>query len=238
LALFQSTPPTRAATQLAARIQEAVKESDRVMKQMFNSLEHGLASSLVHWRGFAQTIKSVFQTLGTDVLRIMLHALLAPLEKAFGALITGLVTKLVTFLGLSQAKTSVTDVAEVTGAGAVGGAMAAAAAAPFFWWNPGLAIAIGEAMNASILGAFAAQAAFREGGIVPFDMLASVHAQEMVLPADIAVPLRTMIQSQGPLGTGGGVHFNNCNFSGVTRDLVRAVGNQMISQARLAGMNA
>lgn len=40
--------------------------------------------------------------------------------------------------------------------------------------------------NYSIAASFASLAAFREGGVVPFDMLANVHKDEMVLPAHVS----------------------------------------------------
>ena len=49
---------------------------------------------------------------------------------------------------------------------------------------------------------------------------------------DGASPLRSMVRSSPP-GTNG--MFQNCTFSGVTRDLVAAIFSGGIRQARLAG---
>jgi Phage-related minor tail protein len=219
-------------------LQQALDETNRLTASMFSSIERGIASSIVHWKGFGAAIKGIFQKLGEDVLTIMLHALLQGVEAAFAKVLAGLVTKLLVFFGITKATASITDAAQVTGQAGVGGAGAAAAAAPLFWWAPEIAVAIGAAMAGSIEGAFAPLALFHSGGDVPFDMLAGLKTDEMVLPTDISRPLRSMIASQGAIGGGGGVSFHNCTFSGVTKDLVKSVFSQGVRQARLQGMTA
>ena len=63
----------------------------------------------------------------------------------------------------------------------------------------------------------------------------TLHAGEMVLPADIAVPLRQSVKS-APLGERGGVVVKDCHFYGAPpRQWVGAIGNSLIRQARFAG---
>ncbi|MGH9593343.1 MAG: hypothetical protein ACRD5L_09650, partial [Bryobacteraceae bacterium] len=49
---------------------------------------------------------------------------------------------------------------------------------------------------------------FDQGGVVPHDMLAMVHKDEMVLPKDISQPLQSSLAEGGGIGGGGGHTFN------------------------------
>ena len=92
-------------------------------------------------------------------------------------------------------------------------------------------------VTAELAKAITPKAASAAGGFgnVPADnTLTYLHRQEMVLPADIATPLRASLRN-GPVGSGSGVNFHNCTFSGVTKDLVNSVFGMGVRQARLSG---
>jgi hypothetical protein len=78
---------------------------------------------------------------------------------------------------------SATDVDEVAGDAAVGGAAAFASTAAIPIIGPALAPAAGAAAYAAILGTYGPLAAFEKGGLVPETMMALVHKGEWVTPA-------------------------------------------------------
>jgi hypothetical protein len=213
---------------------QVTAETKRLTTSMFNSMEKGLASDIVHWKGFGATIKSVFQTMGEDVLSILLHALLKPVEKLMGDLLGRLTGDLVTNFAIDKAAASATDVGQVAGAAAVGGAAATASIAAIPIVGPAAAPAAGAAMYAEIMGVYSPLAVFAKGGIAGEDMIAGLRRKEMVLPEDISIPLRAAIKA-GSFSGGGGVTVTGNNFYGVSKDTVNQLANQMVRQARLAG---
>jgi hypothetical protein len=213
--------------------EQIATETKRLTDGMFNSMERGLASDIVHWKGFSTTIKDIFSKLGEDILTMMLHSLLKPVEKLFADVLTGIAEKLLGVFITTKIGASAADVGEVAGAAAVGGAAAAASIAAIPIVGPALALEAGAAMYASILGVFGPLAMFKQGGDVPMDMNAMLHKNEMVLPADIAIPLRQMVKNS-PVG-GGGIIITGNTFHGVARETVNLLAGQMIRQARLAG---
>jgi tape measure domain-containing protein len=224
-------------TQQLQNSRKEESEYRREVQRTFQSLERGIASSIIHWKGLGSAVKSVFQGLGENILQIFLHGLLKPVENLFGKLVENLAAKLIGLFVTSKATASAVDVGEVAGAAAVGGAAAAASTAAIPIIGPALAPAAGAAMYAAILATYTPLAFFKQGGDVPEDMPAFLHAKEMVLPADIAVPLRRMVASNGtatPTGVGG-LHIHIGNMTGVTRDTVDALGNMLIGRARRAG---
>jgi hypothetical protein len=120
----------------------------------------------------------------------------------------------------------------------VGGAAAAASIAAIPIIGPGLAIEAGMGMYAAILGTFlplvlAGASAAGGFGELPANMLVQAHAKEMILPADIATPLRAQLRNGG-VG-GGGLQIHIGQMTGVAKETVTLLANQMIRGARLAG---
>ena len=220
------------------KIQPMIKQTTQMVDQMFNSMERGMASDIVHWKGFGKTVIDVFQKMGEDILTLMLHALLKPVETAVAGVMAGIAQKLLSVFVTQKVGATGVAIGEVTQDAAVGGAAAAASIAAIPIIGPGLAIEAGLAMAAAIEGTFlpavmvgaAAKGGF---GDIPADMLVQTHAKEMILPADIATPLRAQLRNGG-VG-GGGMAFNNCTFTGVAKETVTLLANQMIRGARLAG---
>jgi phage-related minor tail protein len=94
------------------------------------------------------------------------------------------------------ATTATTNVALVNSNAAVAGSAAAAAVAGIPIIGPELAIADGAATYAQVLGMFGPMASAAGGwGQIPEDQIAQVHKDEMILPASIASPLRSIISS-------------------------------------------
>lgn len=122
--------------------------------------------------------------------------------------------------------------AQILAAAAVAGANAFAATAAIPIVGPGLAPAAGAAAYAGA-ASFAATlpAGFKLGGDVPYDMPALLHAREMVLPADLADGMRSIIQS-GHAGGGGGNTYNIQAWD--SRDVDRFLRSHKGSVARAA----
>ena len=240
------------AKQKISLIDQVGAESAKMAKSMFSSIEKEMATDIVHWKGFQASVTSIFQKLGTDVTAIALHALFKPLEDGFVKLISKWITQLAAFLAAKvstdaastasetasqtaqTAATVVSSDAQVTSNAAVAGAEAFAAYIGIPFAGPALAAAAEAAAIANVLALLPMASAAGGIGDVPYDdMPTLLHRKEMVLPADIAVPMRQMVAST-PTGNGG-MSFHGCTFSGVTRDLVAAIFNGGIRQARFAG---
>jgi tape measure domain-containing protein len=58
----------------------AAQDMERAMSGAFNSLYRGLADNLIHWKGWADTIKSVGLNLAQDMLSTMIKVFMKPLE--------------------------------------------------------------------------------------------------------------------------------------------------------------
>lgn len=94
------------------------------------------------------------------------------------------------------ATAAATNTALVNSNAAVAGAAAAAAVAGIPIIGPELAVTQGAATYAEVLGMFGPMASAAGGwGQIPRDQIAQVHKDEMVLPASIASPLRSIISS-------------------------------------------
>ena len=65
----------------------------------FSSTERALASDIVNWKGWAQTITDVGKNLGTDFLSIMLKGLFKPLEDQAAKTAASIGTKLAGIFG-------------------------------------------------------------------------------------------------------------------------------------------
>ena len=113
---------------------------------------------------------------------------------------------------MQKAASAVSGVAQVTSNAAVAasGAMAATALIPFV--GPALAPAAGVSTFAATMAWAPLASAAGGWDMVPSDQLASVHKNEMILPASIATPMRSMLKS-GQLGGGGGDMHLHSNIS-------------------------
>jgi hypothetical protein len=77
-------------TQTRGRHERTLGEDiQAINKRTFDSLERGLASSIVHIKGFDDLWKTLWQGLAQDLLQIMFKTLLDPLEKAIGKVLGG-----------------------------------------------------------------------------------------------------------------------------------------------------
>jgi hypothetical protein len=172
-------------------------------QKAFVGIENGLINSLTHWTGFVSAIKGMFQTLGTDVLRIVLGQMLAPIEAGFARYLTTIVAHIMgvkTAQEAADAASLASGVAlrtnQVIGEGAVASAKAMAAYAdiPFIGEALGAAAAAAEmAAITPLIGLAAAQGGFD----VKKETLTMLHPDEMVLPADLATGLRNVIGTMG-----------------------------------------
>jgi hypothetical protein len=95
------------------------------MRRGIEDLERGLASNIVHWKGWADTIKSFGQNLATDFLSIMMKGLFQPLENQLAKLAGRLVDVIGGALGIGGGAASGAASAASSGASAAGSAASA-----------------------------------------------------------------------------------------------------------------
>lgn len=212
----------------------------------FQQIGSGLADAITNSKTFGQTMMNVLHQIEKELLNLVFQFIM---EQLWGALmdLTGLMGtsfgKLAQQAGVTQAAASASDVSQVIGAGAVGGAAAAASIAAIPIVGPGLAIEAGEAMMAAIISTFAPVAAFARGGDVPTDMIAMVHGGEHVVNADISAGLRGLLNAQGslmpptaPAGDNINLDFRGAVFgSGLSQSIVDNMMQTAIGKLRRAG---
>lgn len=167
---------------------------------------------------FSQVWHAVWTKFTEDILSAAINALVKMGEEFVLEKLTEKVTA------------STTDVSEVAGAAAVGGANAAAATAAIPIVGPAMAAAAGAAMYAEILGTFGPLAAFEKGGFVPEDMFALVHKGEYVATAS-----QVADASHAENSAGGGLTLNIGSIHGVMRDTVDALAMAIVKKSRFAG---
>ncbi len=157
--------------------------------QIANSLDGVLNGMLAHNKTFAQSMKSLFASMGESVISTLTKV-------AMQALVNAAISK---EAGQSAAKSNIL----ANAAQAASGAMASAAAIPYIGWI--LAPIEGAAVYAAALAFPMAEGGFDvPAGINP---LTQLHSQEMVLPAKYADVIRGMA---GGGGSGGGdVHHHH-----------------------------
>jgi len=197
---------------------QAASQTDKAWNTAMNSVERSFATSTSGMIMGTTTL----QKAETRVAESILSSFISMAEK-----------RLVTWIGNELALTEATAAGESeraaarAGGAAAGGAAEAAAGAKSVMGAAYKAAASTYASVAEIpiigpelapvaaAGAFAAVMAFNvfsaEGGWgqVPFDgALTMLHQNEMVLPASIAGPLRTMTQQGAAQGGGGAGNFN------------------------------
>lgn len=198
---------------------QAALESSASLRTVFGGIESGWASTIkgimTGTQSLAQGIQNAFKSVFDSVIG-MLSQMVAK----------WLVQQLVMLaFGKSVATTTVADKAAEAGAGGVA-SMAAAPfplnlTAPFF----------GASMSALALS-YGAVASASAGYDIPagIDPLTQLHAQEMVLPAHIANPLRESLAGDG-LGASGdtyNMHFNAVDGQSVAR-LFRDNGQHLVA---------
>lgn len=186
------------------KLSPAVKQVNQEMTQMFNSINSEIATDIVHWKGLHSSITSIFQSLGTGIIKIMLTAVFGPIEHAITQMVTkwvaSHVTMTATALHSSATEATAASTAAAEAAAAVklsaaaqvqayagvafAAAFAAEAAIPIV--GPALAPAAGAAAYAEVMAG--GMAGFAEGGTVggalgsPQMILA--HGGEQVISLD------------------------------------------------------
>jgi hypothetical protein len=111
---------------IAKDYESTYKQIDNSVNRTFDSMERGIADSIVHWKGFGDTIKSIFDDLATSAIRSLEKILFGGIEKD----LTGLLSKfagnlfgvapLAGVMGLGSAALGAGGVATGSAAGAWG----------------------------------------------------------------------------------------------------------------------
>jgi hypothetical protein len=181
----------------------------------FSRLGQGIARAIIDFHNFGKNIRAVGLQIAEMFLTTLINAIMKWAESLVVTLIFG------------KAQTFAANFAEVMSYAALAAAKAFSAYAAIPFVGPALgAAAAGVAYGA--VAAWAPLTMFKEGGFVPEDMLALIHAGEYVVPAH-EVAAATV--GGGPSG----VTFQNCQFSGVTQELVSDIMNRAVKAARRVG---
>lgn len=200
-----------AADFMAEHYQKLLKENQQVAQKYLAPLKRSIDTALSGLLDGRLNIKQAWSDLWKGMVTTVVDGLVQMGEER---LTKAIAEKM---LGASTAESG------IVASAAAGGAAAAAASAPFFWWSPDIAIGIGEAMNASIIGAFTPQVALATGTWnVPADMPAMIHRGEGVIPEPIMSSVRSGEATIGGGGTGEvHIHVHTMDVRGV-RDFLRS----------------
>lgn len=153
------------------------------IQQMSSSFAQSLSRMATLQLSFAQGMQSLWR------------GLLNVISGAIEQMISQWLAKQLLALGIGRAQQAITGVAQVTSNAAVAGSAAFASTAAIPIIGPALAPGAAAAATGAVM-AFAPMASARGGwGDVPFDgAMTELHKNEMVLPADIATPLRQQLK--------------------------------------------
>jgi hypothetical protein len=172
---------------------KALKEMEASVKHYLTPLRTSIDQVFTGLLDGQMNLVQVLDGLWKGVVRTIIGALTTMLEEAIAKDIAAALTK------------KAEAVSEITAEAGVAGAAAAAQTAAIPGVGPFMAIEAGEAMAAAVEAAFLPYASAAGGFDIPAGMnpVTQLHAQEMVLPAHIANPLR---ESLAGGGLGGPVH--------------------------------
>jgi hypothetical protein len=236
---------TQRRTSYEKSLAQQVQDANR---RMFDSLSRDLASNIVNWKGWGDTIKSLWKTTATDLLDIMMKTAIQPLEKAFGKLLGSIFGT-----GGSAASTAASTAGgAASGAGGIAGSVAGAASSGLMG-IVGAVASVGSLVT-SIIGL--SQGAHENTILERIEgntrgLLNVVFLNGPGTLVDCAIrtltitgQIRDFLQnglsvsaaSASP-GAGAEFAFVNCSFSGVTQDTVSGFMNSAVRQLRAAGAN-
>lgn len=175
---------------------EAWLQDNRLVGESLHQLANEFASSITSMIDGSKSLGQALEDLGKRMLQSVLDGLL----RIGAARLADAIADLV--LSRTTAASKVTEQAGIAGA------TAAASTASIPGVGPFLAIGAGEAMAAAVLAAFLPMASARGGYDIPggIDPVVQLHQKEMVLPADIAEPLRASLAGGGMGGPQ--IHFH------------------------------
>lgn len=187
------------------------KAVGNVFKDLQQSMAQALDGMLARTTSFGQAMRNVWASLRQSVI--------------------GEVTKMLMAKIAAFAKEKVLALAHISAEGAKAGAGAAASQASIPYVGPILAIAAMASVLASVLGLGSGIKSAAGGFDVPAGLnpMTQLHGSEMVLPADIANPLRDSLRGGGTTGRDVVVNLQGVSagefFIAVRKDLVAALKN-------------
>jgi hypothetical protein len=189
--------------------QKMLLKKKQMWDQMFGHLRSGLSQSfrsmLFTGHGFAEGMRSIAEGILGDFIDMLVNMAVAWIEKQIMMKVFHMTTKTE-----EMAMNETAAAAEIaTGEGVnealimSNAALAAAVAYAYWAWNPAVAGAMAAGAYSAV-ASLAPLAMFEQGGIVGADMLAYVHQDEMVLPADLSQGIQEAVNGGGF----GGANFN------------------------------
>jgi tape measure domain-containing protein len=229
---------------------EARKETNEFQKQIdrsFNRLAHGIADSIVNWKGFGATLKEIAKDTATSFLEIMIRQLIKPLEEQFAKLAGALGKAL--GIGGGAASSAASGAASAAGgaSSAASGAGSVAAGASSgvmgaITMVSGIATAVSSVVgNFQMAGMNKSLDVLVNHTLRIYNELAQFRADAWTREAHWYARTSDMWQSiidvkdaitRGGGGAGrGGINFTNCSFTGSPNEIASAI----FTQAQLAG---
>jgi hypothetical protein len=243
------------------RVKGYAEEAKKDMANAFESIERGLAMDIIQWKGWGATLKTGVQTLGADMLGIMLKAFFQPVEKELVKL-AGKIVSTITGALSNGASNAAAGAGQAAGAAAGVGSGAAGAAGSLAGAGiTGVVGAVAGVVGAvsSVIGNFQMAGMNKSLDVIvnhtlrTANDLANLRADEWSRHASLFQKLDDIwktIQDKSDIiaqritdggGTGGGggkslVTFNNCAFNGgMTQSAANALMTQALGAAGVAG---
>jgi hypothetical protein len=193
--------------QVASQIEEEERQHQLRLAQIRGEVQKAQTAPMANiWAGVEQS----FQQAANGILNRTqtLRQGLTTLWQGIRASITGEISKIIAQRVAAFAKERVLALAGIGADAAKAGSGAAASQASIPYVGPILAVAAMAAIFAGVMGMSSKVPSAAGGFNIPRGMnpLTQLHEEEMVLPADIANPLRSAIDGGG-VGRGGDVHL-------------------------------
>lgn len=204
---------------LASVWQQITNQAEHAATQIEKQFSSALAGIITGTESIGKAFQKLGQQILTEFIDIAVQGLVQWLAQLIGVTAAG------------KAAQSAADVGNVTGQAGVtfAAAYSSVMAALPYPANIAAAPGVAAAEMAAVLGVGVPLATFEEGGYVPQDMLAMVHAGEYFEPSG------TSGQYGGSAGSGTVINVNlNAPINGVTRDLVNQLGQEFARQIKLA----
>ena len=190
---------------------QAALERSRIQRAAIGQIASGFASAIAQMatlqKGFAATVKSIWQTLQQTIASALESIIQGWLTRQLSALI----------LGKAQATSAAAGEIGANAAVAASAAYASTAAIPIV--GPGLAPAAAATAYGGAISWLGSLPPYAVGAWdISRDHAALIHKGEMIIPASLATGMRAMIQgaanSNAPMGSNGST--NHFHFHGPT----------------------
>lgn len=198
-------------------------QSINVLDKALGSVGNTIAKTAIETRDWGKTAHQLVTQVAEELLGTLFNALIKMGEQF-------VLEKI-----LEKTSSSVTAISGVTNAAGVGYANAFASIAAIPIVGPAMAPGIAAATEAAILAGGLPLASAAQGAVLGTDTIVQAHAEEMILPSALSNGLQDLIAGNGRGAGNTGPIVNIGSVSGVTRETVRSVAEEIVNHARRAG---